>query len=73
MLITPERLRLVVDGQVILDDDANPVAPPGWWEAVDSFGGRCIVIITHAEDVDLTDPHSGSQLRKLMDTPDRAV
>ncbi len=66
LAIRPERLRLVVDEEALLDDDANPVSPPGWWAAVDRIGGRCAVVLVHRRDVDVGSPESGGQLRRVM-------
>ena len=52
LLVGPDRLQLVVDGQALLDD-LNPAAPDGWWQAVDRLGGYCVVVITTQGDVDL--------------------
>ena len=71
LVISPDRLQLVVDDQTVLDD-LNPVSPPGWWKAVDQLGGRCAVVVLRQGDVDLHQPDSGERLRALMDT-DRAV
>lgn len=66
LVIDHQRLQLVVDDQILLDD-LNPASPPGWWPAVDHLQGRCAVIIARREDVDLTDKESGSQLQNLLD------
>lgn len=66
LVIDHQRLRLVVDGQILLDD-LNPASPAGWWAAVDQLQGRCAVIIVRREDVDLTDKASGLQLQSVLD------
>lgn len=71
LVISPDRLQLVVEDQTVLDD-LNPVSPPGWWKAVEQLGGRCAVVVLRQGDVDLHQPESGERLRALMDT-DRAV
>lgn len=63
-----DRLQVVIDGDVVLDDAANPASPEGWWAAVDTLGGHCIVVILPAGTVDLTDPETGDQLVGLLNT-----
>lgn len=65
------RLQLDIDGIRILDGP-NPVAPPGWYEAVDAFDGHCLVEILRTGDVDLTDPDCGTRMEELSDLPDAA-
>lgn len=72
LYITHQSLQLVVEGQILLDD-LDPTAPPGWWRAVDSFDGRCVVVVVRSEDVDLHDPNSGKTLQRLMDDPESGV
>lgn len=55
-----QRLQLIVADQLLLDDDVNPVSPPGWWSAVDRMGGMCLVVVLRTADVDLTDPQLGA-------------
>jgi hypothetical protein len=40
-----DRLQVVIDGDVVLDDDGNPASPEGWWAAVDTLGGHCIGVM----------------------------
>ena len=65
IVIGADRLRLVVAGQVLLDD-LNPYAPDGWWTAVDQRQGRCLVVILRAGDVDLAADDAGEQLTALL-------
>ncbi len=51
-------LQLVVNGMAILDDDTNPVAPPGWWEAIDAIKSA------------LGAPLVGVQVVRCADVPD---
>lgn len=67
LVISADRLRLLVAGQVLLDD-ANPAGPDGWWAAVDGLAGRCVVIVCAADDLDLAAGHAGEQLAGLRDT-----
>lgn len=71
LVVGPDRLRLVVDGQSLLDD-VNPWSPPGWWAAVDQMRGRCLVVILRCGDVDLASPDAGERLAALVGTS-RAV
>jgi hypothetical protein len=34
-------------------DDTNPASPEGWWTAVDTLAGHCIVVMIRAGAVDL--------------------
>ena len=63
-----DRLQVVIDGDAILDDDANPASPEGWWAAVDILGGHCIVVILPTGTVDLTQSDAGNQLVALLNT-----
>ena len=65
VVVGSDRLQLVVDGQVLLDD-LNPWAPDGWWTAVDGLQGRCVVVIARDGDVDLAHHDAGAQLAALM-------
>lgn len=67
LIIGADRLQLVIDGQALLED-VNPAAPDGWWAAVDGMAGRCVVVVTRPEDVDLTHHEAGAQLVALMGT-----
>ena len=62
------RVQVAIDGDVVLDDDANSASPEGWWAAVDTLGGHCIVVIAASESVDLTEPDAGGQLVALLNT-----
>lgn len=63
-----DRLQVVIDGDAVLDDDANPASPQGWWAAVDTLGGHCIVVMIRDGAVDLTRPEAGGQLVALLNT-----
>lgn len=67
-LTLDQRLQVIVGGKVILDD-TNPIAPPGWYEATEAIGGRCIVIVLRPSDVDLTLPDVADTMRDLLDQP----
>ena len=66
LTVSHDRLQLLVDGQVLLDD-LNPAAPDGWWAAVDGFAGRCVVVVVATGRLDLTRPDVGGQMVELMD------
>lgn len=68
MLTLEQRLQLVVAGQVLLED-VNPMAPPGWWEAVTKLEDRCVVNVLRTADVDLRQSDVGSRMRALLDVP----
>lgn len=63
-----DRLQLVLDEDVVLDDDANPASPTGWWAAVDSLNSHCIVVMIRGGVVDLRSPQAGDQLASLLYT-----
>ncbi|GAA3579918.1 hypothetical protein GCM10022197_41970 [Microlunatus spumicola] len=65
IVIGADRLRLVVDGQALLDD-LNPYAPDGWWAAVDQGQGRCMVVILRSGQVDLAANDAGTQIAALI-------
>ncbi|HEY0239388.1 MAG TPA: hypothetical protein VGC37_12135 [Friedmanniella sp.] len=67
IVIGADRLRLVIDGQALLDD-LNPYAPDGWWAAVDGRESRCLVVIFRSGDVDLASQYTGQQLAALVGT-----
>jgi hypothetical protein len=67
VVIGADRLQLLVDGQALLDD-LNPYAPDGWWSAVDTLHGRCVVVIVRNGDVDLAHHQAGEQLAALIGT-----
>ncbi|SEQ74657.1 hypothetical protein [Microlunatus flavus] len=71
LVIGSDRLRLVVDGQALLDD-LTPWAPDGWWAAVDDRQGSCLVVIVRTDGVDLTADDVGSQLASLVGTSSSA-
>lgn len=67
IVVRPDRLTIKADDLVVLDDGTNPVSPPGWWQAVDGLGSRCVVIIpTAGASIDLTISTVGSQLLRLI-------
>jgi hypothetical protein len=63
-----DRLQVVLDGNVVLDDDANPASPEGCWAAVDTLGGHCIVVMVRDGAVDLTQPQAVDRLVALLNT-----
>lgn len=67
LIISADRLQLVVDEQVLFDE-INPPAPDGWWAAVDRLDSCCVVVIVAEGEIDLTHPRSGEQLAVLMGT-----
>ena len=63
-----DRLQVVLDGDVVVDDDANPASPEGWWAAIDALHGHCIVVMVRGGAVDLHHPEAGDQLAALLNT-----
>ena len=68
LCIGMDRLQLMLDGDVVLDDDANPASPEGWWTAVDNLNGHCVVVIIRGDTLDLRTPEAGGQLAALLHT-----
>lgn len=68
--VTPTSLTIqAADDLVVLQDDTNPISPPGWWQAVDSLGGRCVVVIPPAgSGTDLTSGEAGAHMLALMNS-----
>ncbi|WP_347350381.1 hypothetical protein [Intrasporangium sp.] len=62
-----EGLRLIIEGETLLEDSTNPAAPPGWWQAVSALDDRVVVVIVPSGRVDLADPDQGRQLSTLQD------
>lgn len=62
--ITPDSLTITVDGQLVLSDDANPLSPPGWWEAVDRVQNHVMVLLLPA-GTPFTQPALGDALDAL--------
>ncbi|GAA1427362.1 hypothetical protein GCM10009616_04340 [Microlunatus lacustris] len=67
-----DRLQVVANGRVVLDDGTNPVSPSGWWAAVDDLGGHCVVVMVRDGSVDLAQPDAGDRLATLLNT-DQAI
>ncbi|MGP5220671.1 hypothetical protein [Arthrobacter rhombi] len=66
--ITAERLCVIIDGEVLLDDNrGNPVSPDGWWNAVSAMGDKVIVVVVEKGEIDLNSAAVGQQLRELLD------
>ena len=65
LVIGADRMQLVVDDQMLLDD-TNPPAPDGWWAAVDRLDNCCVVVIVADGEMDLAHPRAGEQLATLM-------
>jgi len=66
--ITLDQLVVIVGDRIAFRDAANPLSPPGWWEAVDLIKGRCIVVFVPAGTA-VGDPSFGDVLRDLIDDP----
>jgi hypothetical protein len=49
-------------------DDTNPASPEGWWTAVDTLAGHCIVVMMRDGAVDLNQTQAGDQLVALLNT-----
>lgn len=67
-----DRLQIVANGRVVLDDGTNPVSPAGWWAAVDNLGGHCVVVMVRDGAVDLALPDAGDRLATLLNS-DQAI
>ncbi len=67
-----DRLQVVIDDTMVLDDGANPTSPEGWWAAVDALGGHCVVVMVREGALDLAQPGADAQLVTLLNT-DRAM
>jgi len=63
-----DRLQVVANGRVVLDEDTNPVSPSGWWAAVDDLGGHCVVVMVREGAADLSEPGAGERLAALLNT-----
>lgn len=71
--IMPDRLRITINGEVILDDQAgDPMSPAGWWEMVSKFGDRVVVAVvprgTPFDEAGMKAAHE-----RLLDAPDTAL
>lgn len=70
LTITPYSLTLdTADGRVMEDDD-NPLAPAGWWEAVDAIGGRAVAVVLPPVDIRAAD--FADRFVELIDDPSTA-
>jgi hypothetical protein len=43
--ILPDLVEVVIDGQIVLQDDTNPLSPDGWWKAVDALQGHLGLVL----------------------------
>ena len=57
---------LLVDADLF--DDLNPYAADGWWAAVDTVQGKCVVSIARDGDVDLAYHDASAQRAALIGT-----
>ena len=62
--IMPNSLRVVVAGQLVLQDDTSSVAPPGWWDAVDAMRGHAGIVVLPA-GTPFTQPALGDAMDAL--------
>jgi hypothetical protein len=62
--IMPNSLRVVVAGQLVLQDDTSSIAPPGWWEAVDAMKGHVGIVVLPA-GTPFTQPALGEAMEAL--------
>lgn len=67
VVVGPDRVRVVVDGRTLLDDE-DVTAPTGWWPAVEQLGHRCVVVVCAEGDVDLAHHQPDAQLAALVDS-----
>lgn len=72
LVIDADRLQVVVDGQVLLDD-TNAIGPAGWWPAVDALDGAVWSSSAADTDVNLTGGTLGQQLTALKNAGQGAV
>ncbi|SDR89719.1 hypothetical protein SAMN04488543_0707 [Friedmanniella luteola] len=61
-----DRVQVLANGRLVLDDSTNAVSPPGWWAAVDDLGGHCVVVVVREGAADLTGPDASDQLVALL-------
>lgn len=59
-------LSIKVDGINLLIDDVNPIAPPGWWDAVNAMFGCCMVIVVGKELLDFRSPTFAADFSKRV-------
>lgn len=64
--ISPQRLHIEHEGELILEDSSNPKAPDGWYTAIDDFGNRCLAVVVPEGSVDLSAPNLLESLMNLF-------
>ena len=67
LVITPDRLQLTVN-DTTLADGINPTSPPGWWQAVDSSDGLCVVLVLDDHHTNLPTLAAGNTLTATLNT-----
>jgi hypothetical protein len=63
-----DRIQVLAEGRVLLDDSTNAVSPPGWWTAVDDLGGHCVVVVVREGAADLSRADGADPLVNLLNT-----
>lgn len=66
--VMPDRFALSIHNEALLEDNTNPVAPAGWWTAVDALGDRAVCVVFAAGVVDLRDGNIGSRMNELLES-----
>jgi hypothetical protein len=66
--IALDRLALIWRGVPLLEDDTNPVSPPGWWSAVDALGQRALCVVVEHGLLDLRSATFAQELAALVDS-----
>lgn len=70
--IMPDHLNIVVDSEVLLHDpNGDSVSPPGWWEAVNSFDNRVLLVVL-PDSFPLNATDTPAALFELLDSPSTA-
>lgn len=66
--ISPQGLRIEVEGQELLVDDANPTSPPGWWDAVSVHNERVMAVVAPIDSLDLNAETLFDDIGRLVKT-----
>lgn len=70
--IMPDHLTVVLGGEIALHDGSgDPVSPPGWWEAVNAFEDRALIVLL-PHTFPMTQQDAGAALGALIDSPETA-
>lgn len=70
--IMPDHLTVVLGGEAVLrDGQGDPVSPPGWWEAVNSFEDRALIVLV-PHSFPMTHDDAVAALAALIGSPSTA-